>query len=153
MIYLTALLVVLTFLSLPFFFSGLWRLGKEIIIGIFDLSRQANFIVNELKEIKKRDYNARKRDEKLLREFRKLSKQETGHYGIICDSLADNNIKSDGIAKLCRGIENVARQCANDDLETKTKLTKLDKCTKDLQRVAKLFEETLEKAKKTGRGK
>jgi hypothetical protein len=75
------------------------------------------------------------------------------YYGAICDTLADNNIKSDGIAKLCRGIENVARSNTNNDTEIRAGLTQIKKCQKESERILNLFEETLEKAKKTGRGK
>jgi hypothetical protein len=109
-------------------------------------------MLNLKSETKNRDYNARKRDEKLLREFRKMSRQENGHYGSICDSLADNNIKSDGIAKLCRGIENVTRGNINNDINIKSGITQIKKCQKEAGRILNLFEETLTKAK-TGRGK
>ncbi len=109
-------------------------------------------MLNLKSETKNRDYNARKRDEKLLREFRKMSRQENGHYGSICDSLADNNIKLDGIAKLCRGIENVTRGNINNDINIKSGITQIKKCQKEAGRILNLFEETLTKAK-TGRGK
>ena len=153
--YTTALFLVCLIFSFDIFLllGALKRLAKRIKDNDVNISRSRTEILNFRLETKKRDYNMRKRDEKMLREFRKMSKQENGHYGSICDSLSDNNIKMDKIAKLCTGIENVSRNCANNDVETKAVLNHMAKCHKDLQRIAKLFEDTLEKAKKTGRGK
>jgi hypothetical protein len=153
--YTTALFLVCLIFSFDIFLLlvALKRIGKRIKDNDQNISRSRAEILNFRLETKKRDYNARKRDENLLREIHLSAKKENGHYGCIVDSLADNNIKMDKIVKLCMGIENVSRNCANNDVETKAVLNHMAKCHKDLQRIGKLFEETLEKAKKTGRGK
>jgi hypothetical protein len=121
--------------------------------GSVEVTRLRTEIMNFRIETRKRDYNARKRDEKLLREMRKMSHQNGVWYGAICDALTDNNIRMDGVSKLCRGIDGVARQCANSDIDFLAFFKKLDKHEREVMRILNLFEETLEKAKKTGRGK
>ena len=119
--------------------------------GSIEVTRLRTEILKFRIETKKRDYNARKRDEKLLREMHKSSHQNSVWYGSICDALADNNIKADGIAKLCRGVDGVARQAINNDLETRANLIKLLKSAKEAGRILSIFEETLEKVKKSKR--
>jgi len=116
-----------------------------------NVSRLRTELMNFKIETKHRDYNARKRDENLLREVHQSSKKEAEHYGSICDSLSDNNIKFDAFSKLCRGIENVVRKGDNEGIETRSGLNQIKKCLKEVERISHLFEETLEKAKKIGR--
>jgi hypothetical protein len=150
MIYLLALVAITIALLVQLKYLGI---KKRIDIGGVEITRLRTEVMNFRIETKSRDYNARKRDENLLREIRKSSKWEGDYYGSFRDLLADNNIKMDGIAKLCRGIENVARSNTNNDTEIRAGLTQIKKCQKEAERILKLFEETLEKAKKTGRGK
>jgi hypothetical protein len=150
MIYLLALVAIIIALLVELKYLGI---KKRIDVNGIEITRLRTEVMNFRIETKARDYNARKRDENLLREIHKSSVRETEHYGSFCDLLADNNIKSDGIAKLCRGIENVSRNCANSDIDFLAFLKKIDNHEKEGIRILNLFEETLEKAKKTGRGK
>jgi len=150
MIYLLALVAIIIALLVELKYLGI---KKRIDVGGIEITRLRTEVMNFRIETKARDYNARKRDENLLREIHKSSHQNSVWYGAICDASADNNIKMDGISKLCRGIENVARSNTNNDTEIRAGLTQIKKCQKEAGRILNLFEETLEKAKKTGRGK
>jgi hypothetical protein len=150
MIYLLALVAIIIALLVELKYLGI---KKRIDVNGTEITRLRTEVMNFRIETKARDYNARKRNENLLREIHKSSHQNNVWYGAICDASADNNIKLDGISKLCRGIDGVARQCANSDIDFLAFFKKLDKHEREGMRILNLFEETLEKAKKTGRGK
>jgi hypothetical protein len=127
---------------------------RRFYAGSVEVTRLRTEIMNFRIETKKRDYNARKRDEKLLREIHKSYDQEFNHFAKLVNLVeAVNDVGIAGLAKQCRSINGVARQAVNNDLETRANLIKLLKSAKEAGRVLSIFEETLEKVKKTGRGK
>jgi len=153
--YTTALFLVCLIFSFDIFLMlmVLKKLSKRIKNNDENVSRSRAEIMNFRIETRKRDYNARKRDENLLREIHLICKRIDLQYNNIVSFFDDLKERIELANKLCRGIENVSRNCANNDVETKAVLNHMTKCHKDLQRIGKLFEETLKKAKKTGRGK
>jgi len=118
------------------------------------------FFVKSEKELNHKLYNARKRDERLLREIHKVWKNtEYYHNDLNADHTIIVNLVKE-VVKQCKGIDNVSRENSNCDKElkqlilstrksikeTKPILETSAKSLKDCTKILGLFEEIIKKS-------
>lgn len=137
LIILILLNISLTIILSKYFLDNLKNTSRFISANFFEIG----------KECGRGFYNARKRDEKILRVIRLNNRDAIAKIGAIYESIICAHNDIDKVAKQCRSIEGVVRMCGNNDTDFNSKLNGLHKDLKECNRILGLFEAMTERAK------
>lgn len=142
-IQLTIALVVLDVLFI-IFIRVLMRIERWTQDNGIDLGNLKMMITGRLDESKRRDYNARKRDEKVLRRIGK----QAGYLFETQALVLANDRKIEGVSKQVRGIDCIVGKSKNDCMSLVADSAKMRKELDKAVKIMKLFEAMTEKAKR-----
>ena len=130
------LVSVLILVVLIFILTELKYIKKYIQRNSLDLMTIYN-VFGICRGLDKKIYNARKRDERLLREIHKSAKisefSKNVSFGAITDMICETRKEIKEVSKQCTGIDNVSRENSNCDKELKQLILSTRKSIKEIK--------------------
>lgn len=136
------LVSVLVLVVLIFILSELKYIKKYVQQNGLDLMTLYN-VWGVVRLLDKKFYNARKRDERLLREIHKVGKDtEYYHNNLNADhTIIANSVKE--VVKQCKGIDNVSRENSNCNKELKQLILSTRKSIKEIKPILETSSKSL----------